>query len=272
MNEQFAKVYVTDNYKMFRHLEGNRDVKDGRVAGIINSISKIGYVCSPIIVNEKMEVIDGQGRFEAAKRLNLPVYYLIVKGIGLDECRAMNIKQSNWTTDDFIKSYCTTGDQNYIYLSQLYKEFKKDLGADTLIGVVTDRYGSGKETCNSLDIIRNGELEFTEEDYAEARKLCAYLRLCSSEMKEVGGRKINYFKILRFCYQQPSIDHLLLLEKIKKMKVDLLPTVNVAQAAEIIEKVYNYKNRDKKYIASMYRKEMDERMTFEARMRRNKDE
>lgn len=66
------KVYVTDKYSIFRRLSGNRDVKEARVKKIMRSIEKVGYIPNPIIVNENMEVVDGQGRLEAVKRLGLP--------------------------------------------------------------------------------------------------------------------------------------------------------------------------------------------------------
>ena len=41
------------------------------------------YLVSPILVNEKMEVIDGQHRLQAQKELNLPTYYIKNKGYDL---------------------------------------------------------------------------------------------------------------------------------------------------------------------------------------------
>ena len=91
MNKKAINVMVTDEYDLFKTLEGNRRVLDLRARRIIRSIEKVGYVINPIIVNEKYEVIDGQGRLEALKRLNLPVYYIMIEGIGIEECRTLNI-------------------------------------------------------------------------------------------------------------------------------------------------------------------------------------
>ena len=81
------EILTTTDYSIFKTLEGNRAVKDHRVDKIVKSICNIGYVTSPILVNEKMEVIDGQGRLQALERLGMPVEYIIHEGVGIEECR-----------------------------------------------------------------------------------------------------------------------------------------------------------------------------------------
>lgn len=91
-NEAEYKVYTTSDYSIFAHLKENRDVKEQRVKKIRKSIDSVGYIRNPIIVNEKMEIIDGQGRFEVLKEKGYPVEFIIDEGIGVDECRAMNVQ------------------------------------------------------------------------------------------------------------------------------------------------------------------------------------
>ena len=80
-----TKIYRTTNYGMFRRLLGNRDVTEARISKIVNRIEENGYIESPIAINEKYEVIDGQGRLEALKRLKMPVDYYVVEGAGLKQ-------------------------------------------------------------------------------------------------------------------------------------------------------------------------------------------
>ena len=124
MNKTEYVIHVTDNYSDFKCIDGNRSVRDDRVNKIVESINKVGYVLSPILVNEKMEVIDGQGRLAALERLKLPVHYMVQDGIGIKECQQMNIHQSNWTTYDFIQSYAMTGNDNYKRLQSIVDKFK----------------------------------------------------------------------------------------------------------------------------------------------------
>lgn len=95
-------ILQTMDYSKFKKLKGNRNVDPVRVQRIIQSIKKVGYITSPLIVNEDLEVIDGQGRLEALRILGLPVEYIVHENIGIDECISMNINQINWVDRDYI--------------------------------------------------------------------------------------------------------------------------------------------------------------------------
>ena len=123
MDKTIGKIYITDDYDKFKKLTGNRDVKGTKK--IVASIKSVGYVLSPILVNENFEVVDGQNRLEALKQLELPVPYIIQNGIGIEECRHLNIGQSNWNTTQFIRSYAESGNESYIRLLDLINDFSK---------------------------------------------------------------------------------------------------------------------------------------------------
>lgn len=72
MDSKFANVYKTDNYKKFKKMLDNREVTKQRMTSIIRSIEAVGYIPSPIIVNEKFEVIDGGGGLPLPNRRNFP--------------------------------------------------------------------------------------------------------------------------------------------------------------------------------------------------------
>ena len=57
---------------MFKKIKGNRIVNKSNLNAIITSMEQQQLV-SPIMINEKFEIIDGQHRFEACKELGLPV-------------------------------------------------------------------------------------------------------------------------------------------------------------------------------------------------------
>ena len=63
------EILETTDYGMFKPLLGNRDRKSE--SKIIDSIQRVGYIISPLIVNEKMEVIDGQNRLAALESLTM---------------------------------------------------------------------------------------------------------------------------------------------------------------------------------------------------------
>lgn len=153
--------YVTTDYEQFKRLKGNRDIMDARRNKLINSIETIGQMDVPILVNEKMEIIDGQGRFEAFKALNLPVPYIVQEGIGLKECQRMNIGQSNWKLRDYVLSYAEIGDNSYAYLLHLWDTFNY-MPVSTVASIAK----------NSVEVdaksIKRGTFSLTEAEYNAA--------------------------------------------------------------------------------------------------------
>lgn len=91
MNETVAMVFMTDDLTKFKVLDGNRKIKESHRQELIASIDKHGFIMNPIIVNENFEVIDGQTRLAACKELGVPVYYIVVPKIGIDECELENV-------------------------------------------------------------------------------------------------------------------------------------------------------------------------------------
>lgn len=249
-------IYQTKEYRMFKKLIGNRRLTELRVQKIIRSINSVGYIPSPIIVNEKHEVIDGQGRLEACTRLSLPVYFAIVPGIGKKECTAMNIGQTNWTLVDFIESYADLGNISYVYLLQLINGFKKDFPNKTIFYAVTGKIDNVK------GIIKNGDFVISEEEYTYAMQSLTWLRLFRDIISRIEGHTEFYYTALLYCYRDEEVENDRLLEKIQLLQANLIPVTTMQQALEQIETAYNHRTRNKVYIKTNYRKFMDGRYAW----------
>lgn len=90
MNKECGKVYITDEYDIFKKLYANRQTRKDNIKKLTASMTNNGWVGGPIIVNENMEIVDGQNRLEGAKAANVPVEYLIKPGYGIKECIILN--------------------------------------------------------------------------------------------------------------------------------------------------------------------------------------
>ena len=251
MDKIAFNVYVTEDYQKFKRLEGNRSVLEIRVKKIIRSIGAVGQIPGPIIVNEDFEVIDGQGRLEAAQRLGLPVYYMIIPNIGIDECIAMNMNQSNWALIDYIESYAETGNASYLYLLQILKEFGKVFQAKVIMNTVTGKFD------NNSRIVKSGELQFTKEDYSRSKQVLRYLTDFVPAISRIDGHTEFYYMALAFTYFDPEVDNVRMLEKVNALRANLIPVTTIQQALEQIEDTYNNRVRQKVYIKTNYRKYMD---------------
>ena len=83
----------TTDYKRFKFLINNRQTARNHINRLKDAITKNPDILSvqPILVNEKMEIIDGQHRFTAASELGLPIHYTVVKGLDISTARDMNV-------------------------------------------------------------------------------------------------------------------------------------------------------------------------------------
>ena len=110
-----TKVLSTQNYESFKLLQGNRHISNSHVKNLAEAMRLNPHTneVRPILVNENMEVIDGQHRLEACKILGLPVSYIKGKGLTIEDAQRLNATQRNWNPTDYAYSFMLSGDSNY---------------------------------------------------------------------------------------------------------------------------------------------------------------
>lgn len=116
-------IQKTTEYNKFIFREDNREkIDQGHVNKLINSITARNMLeLKPILVNEKMEVIDGQHRLLAAQKLGVPIFYQIEKSLDSGEMMLMNICKT-WTVGDIFNYYLKNDYEQYKKLSQFMKQ------------------------------------------------------------------------------------------------------------------------------------------------------
>lgn len=196
--ESKTKIYETDDYSIFNTLDGNRAIKDRRVDKIVQSIMNVGYITSPILVNEKMEVIDGQGRLAALERLRKPVQYMIHEGISIEECRQMNIHQSNWTDYDYVQSYAIRGNENYQRLQSLMDTYK---GLPSAVVISSCGRYLGNTSGVGNQPIRKGTFKLSEKEAERAKWELGYAEKFRQVAKSVGGNSRPFYMALVYAYR-----------------------------------------------------------------------
>jgi hypothetical protein len=177
-------VQATTEYELFGLIGPNRTVDKGHVNTIKQSLEEDGnwLMNSPIIVNGRFEVIDGQHRLEAAKELRLPVYFRILDGLTIQDARKMNIRHKGWKSYDYLKSYADEGRIPYVKLRTL-KEENPEVSLSVLIV-----YSLGSNVAGYNKNFREGTLENFDIEKARTRlrKLAQLAELNSSfRTKEV---------------------------------------------------------------------------------------
>jgi hypothetical protein len=94
-------VYVTEDYKMFTRIKGNRALNTPKIKKMVRDLKHgLNFLPDfPILVsdlNGKLKVIDGQHRLEVAMQMKKPVYYIIRKEeMDLHKIARVNSMQEN---------------------------------------------------------------------------------------------------------------------------------------------------------------------------------
>lgn len=242
MRRVVGYVYEETDYDEFEYLGGNRDITHAKK--LLESITEHGFHNVPILVNENNEIIDGQGRFEALKILNLPVRYVVEKGADLEACRVLNMQQTNWGPLDYIKSYADDGNENYQRLYQLIHE--SNLSASRVIKIVDiDKSRSGKRI---TERIRSGAFSIGEAEFENALAKLNYIKKFKGFIgkSNAKGNKGFILEVLSFCYDSPSIDNERLLEKFESFGDSYLKgIVTISDALVQVGNIYNAMIRSK---------------------------
>lgn len=251
-SQKVSSVFETYDYDMFTRLVGNRSIGEGRILAVMESINEIGQMKSPILVNENAEVIDGQARLEAFKRMHLPVYYVVADGVGIKECISMNIKQSNWSITDYIDCFADLGNQSYMYVKDLIARYKATVPMSVILWIAA----RSKKRNESF---KTGKFVMLSDEYQKSITILDYISMFASVYRSIGGRIEAYYMATAFCFGLKSVDTSRLYDSVVKQKLSLVPVANVEQALEIIERIYNYRIRGKVYITEEWKKYNDQR-------------
>lgn len=232
-------IAQTTQYEMFGKIKGNRAVDAKRVSKIKKSILENGYICNPIIVNEKMEIIDGQGRFHVLKELGMPVDYIIVPGTGVNECTAMNVAATNWTMLDYITSYAETGNENYIRLKSLIEQYNGVVPYSTVAGIAMGLTDARNQRVNKEVI--GGTFTCSDNEVIYARKRLDWLASFKPIYKKCAS-KVTLVSCLLALYDMENLDRERLLNRLLESKT-VTGYANKEECFDVLTEVYNYRLR-----------------------------
>ena len=237
-------VLFTSDYSRFKTLIGNRDTNELHIKRLIEAF-KVRYLFSPILVNEKFEIIDGQHRFTAAKELGLPIWYIIVKGYGLTEVQLLNTNHENWNKMIYMQSYCDLGLEPYLELRQFmsdYPDFGIGVSEQICTNLSRGMNGSGKKGLGGYSkSFQEGKLIVPDIDvsYENAEKVMQYKPYYK------GYNRYNFVSAMLSFFKNPNFDNKKMVEKIIKYPKMLVNCNTTTQYKLLLEEIYNHRSREK---------------------------
>lgn len=242
-------VYLTNDLSKFKTIKGNRPPNPQHIKRLAHSIETYGMLCNPILVNDKMEVIDGQHRLLAAKMVNSSIYYIIIAA-GLTEVHALNLNQKNWSKKDFLDGYAELRIESYVKLKDFTKKFN-DLTIGDCISLCSNtshephrkvlKFDRGRiyKTAKVFD-----EGTWEGQDFELAENLAYKIRAIKPYYEGYNRSAFVRSMIGLFMYKQDfNFNEFLHKLKIQPMALKDCGTITAYRA--MIEDIYNYRNRNK---------------------------
>ena len=233
MTKSISQVHTTTDYFLFKPIGGNRNKNLLHINRLKKSMAE-NYLFTVIIVNEKLEIIDGQHRFDVIQELGLPLHYIICKGYGLNEVHILNANSKNWNADDYEEGYCNLGYKDYI----IYRDFRK-------------KYGIGHNECELLltgafkgprvSNFYTGKLKVTNLE--EATRMIE--KILSIEPYYSGVRRRVFINAMISLLKNENFEFTEFVQKLKTQPTALVDCTNTTQYKSLIEEIYNYRRREK---------------------------
>lgn len=225
-------ISVTKDYSIFKYINGNRAINKANLAKIINNyesgIDLFAY--KPILVDGDFNIYDGQHRFEACKKLGLPVYCMTISAQTLSSLILINNAQKSWTQDDYLNSYIQLGNGHYIELKEFKERYQLNLSVamELLVGGRTD-----------MEPFKAGKFKVKSSAAAEIiAKLYVQIGEVSPKLKTR-----QTARCLMHMVKSEGFSGKTLIKKLKFQTQKVIGCENIADQMRMFEEVYNFKSR-----------------------------
>jgi hypothetical protein len=245
-SELVNMVYKTDDLSIFKAIDGNRIPNLQHIKRLADSIRIYGMKCNPILVNENMQVIDGQHRLMAAKEVSSFVYYIILNGYTLSEVHTLNLNQMNWSKKDFMEGYANMGIESYIKLRDFYN-LNNDYNFSDCLSLCSNHsagqnyFLSKKYKYKNLSVFEEGT--WNGKDFELAQDWANKIRMIKPYYSNYN--RAVFIGTMITLFQNNNFDFNEFMHKLRLQPTALVDCANRDQYKTLIEDIYNFRSRNK---------------------------
>ena len=228
-------IVSTTNYDMFKLVGTNRIIKQRNVERLMKSFELTGgmSMSKPIIVDRNHNVIDGQHRLMACKKMGIPVHY-VVSDDKIENIPIYNTYQEKWGLEDYARYWAEQGNENYKRILAI-----RDRVSIALNGVLECLVSSGGY---KNDVFKEGRFVFEEDVDRCVEYIQKILQLCYI-VKGKRNVSAKMLRAIRFLSRIKSFDLDTLIEKITRYQGKLYTCATSEEYIQMFTSLYNYKIR-----------------------------
>jgi len=159
------QVHSTTDYKIFKKLKGNRPLDKGHLFRLTAAILENNLlIYHPAMVNEQMQVVDGQHRLEVAKNNNLPFYYMVFPSNGSDVLITQNRNVKVWSSNEYLNFWIAQDKEDYLKLQEFMNDNK--LSVTLSMALLTGTVSTTDRKSGHLRSFRDGQFKIKNIDFA----------------------------------------------------------------------------------------------------------
>lgn len=225
----------TTEYDVFSFEATNRPINRSLVEKLKHSIQQHNLLRSyPIVISSvdgRWVVRDGQHRLMAARELGIPIYYTFNDEMTHEDVTRTNSSRKDWTTRDYLSSYCAEGKLEYLKLRDFQGRYPW-MSINVAMGLCT--YGDRAQ-------VKFQEGEYMCNDLEHAEKVAqAVLQL---------SRWVSFFREATFIqavgqlFEHDGYNHARMLRKMEFQSARLVKCINVNEYLRVFNDIYNHQAR-----------------------------
>ncbi len=234
-----AELYETIEYGVFTLDTRNRPINEGKVHAFMKDFKQGKFFMKefPAIVSEEFVILDGQHRYEACRRLQMPFLFRFTHDLSIENVVDVQAN-AGWATEDYLHAFVKQNNMHYIILQRFVKRYNMPASLAVLV-LEGRRLSLGKAGFyDGTFTIKNEEKgHIRAQAIADIGNLTKYLH------------KDKAFNLAMIdILANPEYDHKRMIEQMTKYPSLMLRQVNSENYIRNLEEVYNYRKEAKNKI------------------------
>lgn len=248
-----AELKRTTNYDLFEANEYQQPMSERHVMALMDSMRVFGFLPSKSISvfrrGSKLVLIDGHHRKEAARRVGIPVFYVVEEQSSKEAIGPINVIVRKWSTESFAKMHADKGNRHYI-------ELMKYVGMGVpLLQAASMLIGQSSASNNATYSVRSGDF------VVRTRKVIDQVVEVISECRTVSSdvAMSTFIDALSALFFVVEFDASVFIKRLKANPRMMVKCSNRDQMLDLIEEIYNFRTHEKVPLKHLARVSLDAR-------------